>query len=132
MEEKYDYVIDNNGLLANDDVFKLEKGSHIERKIFLFVDTNFIGLSFPDLTSISLMNEYHPGCEKFITKKDLIIECNWDSTINYPNRTIRINMTDGIVIARTIMISQNKMDEIRKKIKNTKNDENIEINLKNN
>ncbi len=129
MEEEYKYVIDNNGLLAGDDAFTIDKDKHFERKIYLFYDTKVKGLTFPDLTSFSLLNEYIPKEEKFLTRKDLISEVDWDDTINYPNQTIKLEMVDGMVIARTIMISQKQMKEIVDLIKKASNDENIKINL---
>ncbi len=131
MEEEYKYVLDNNGLLANEDAFSLDKKEHLERKIYLFVNVNKPGLSFPDLSSFSLINDYPHHEEKFITQKELICEVQWDNTINYPNKIIKLDMSDGMMIARTIMISKKKMNNIKNLIKKSSDTENIEINLKN-
>lgn len=131
MNEKYGYVIDNNGLLTSDEILKFNEMKHLERKIYLFVKTAEQGIAFPDLSDIMLINQYSPGEEHFTTKKELICHVNWDNSINYPNRTVNLNRESGIIIARTIMISKTKMDEILKTIQKTKDTDNIKINLKN-
>lgn len=123
--EENDYVIDNDGgLLVNPNFLDYFKELSIDKKInnnhlvYLFINKDIPGIKFYNLAN-PLQND---KTLKFITKKNLISEANWDFLVNHPNNSMLFRSDIGNIRIDTFIISKENMFKILNKIKKSKTD----------
>ena len=102
--------------------FKVINNNHI---VYLFVNKDVTGIKFYNLNEDNNL--------KFITKRKLVFEAEWDYLINVPNKTMSFKNEIGNIKIDTYMVSKKELFRIMNIIKEENNYDkliNFKINVK--